>query len=270
MGTGTPVLTPGDGGHGQAAPSETPGPAVQTLPTMEVFAALDTSPRGLASADAAARRDRLGPNELPAARRRKPWRDLARQFTDLFAVMLLAACASSVWSPRPTCCRRQEFHDRDLTLYEQRERLTDIAKAAAATAEELMSTPAITVHPDVTLVQAARIMAVRHVKRLPLVDDEDVLKGIVSRGGVLKVFLRSDDDIEEEVRRTVVFYLFPALSHTINVNVHEGVVALRGQVQDNSLISVAARLVRAVEGVVDVEPHLTGKSGAPAGPEGTQ
>ncbi|MGW7406552.1 CBS domain-containing protein, partial [Streptomyces sp. NPDC054833] len=40
--------------------------------------------------------------------------------------------------------------------------------------------------------------------------------------------------------------------------------------RDTSLVPVAARLVRAVEGVVDVEPHLIGESGVPAGPEGTQ
>ncbi|MGW3498033.1 CBS domain-containing protein [Streptomyces sp. NPDC001020] len=165
---------------------------------------------------------------------------------------------------------KEEFHDRDLTLHEQPQRLSDVAKASAVTAEEVMSSPAITVHPDVTLAQAARIMAVRHVKRLPVVDDEDILKGIVSRGDLLKVFLRPDKDIEEEVRRTVVSYLFPALSHTIHVNVHEGVVTLRGTVQDTSLISVAARLIRAVEGVVGVEPHVTGETGAPAGPEGTR
>jgi osmotically-inducible protein OsmY len=50
------------------------------------------------------------------------------------------------------------------------------------------------------------------------------------------------------------------------VNVHEGVVTLRGHIHDTSLISVAVRLVRSVEGVVDVEPHLTGESAPPTGP----
>jgi CBS-domain-containing membrane protein len=166
--------------------------------------------------------------------------------------------------------QKEEFHDSAPSPYEQRRRLPDIAKAGALIAEEVMSTPAITVHPDVTLAQAARIMAVKHIKRLPVVDDEGMLKGIVSRGDLLKVFLRPDEEIEEEVRRTVVSYLFPALSYTIRVNVREGVVTLRGKVQDTSLISVAARLVRAVEGVVDVELQLTGQSSAPVGPEGTQ
>ncbi|MFJ4940789.1 MULTISPECIES: cation-translocating P-type ATPase [Streptomyces] len=71
----------------------TSSPAVQTLPTRDVFAALDTSPRGLAPAEVALRRERHGPNELPRARRRGWWRDLAGQFTDLFAVLLLVASA---------------------------------------------------------------------------------------------------------------------------------------------------------------------------------
>ncbi|NGO47670.1 CBS domain-containing protein [Streptomyces ureilyticus] len=163
---------------------------------------------------------------------------------------------------------KEEFRDSDPSLFEQRRRLSDVAKAGAVTAEELMSTPAITVHPDATLAQAARIMAVRRVKRLPVIDDIGMLQGIVSRADLLKVFLRSDEEIEEEVRRTVVSYLFPAFSHAIHVNAYEGVVTLRGHIQDTSLISVAVRLVRAVEGVVDVQPHLTDESTTPAGPRG--
>ncbi|MGW0080418.1 CBS domain-containing protein [Streptomyces sp. NPDC003393] len=165
---------------------------------------------------------------------------------------------------------KEEFREGVTSLFEQRQRLSDLAKAGAVTAGELMSTPAVTVHHDATLAQAARTMAVRRVKRLPVVDGEGMLRGIVSRADLLKVFLRSDEDIEEEVRRTVVSCLFPALSHTIHVTVHEGVVTLRGQVRDTSLVSVAARLARAVEGVVDVEPRLTGgpRSDAPAAPEG--
>lgn len=165
---------------------------------------------------------------------------------------------------------KEEFHDSDPSLLEQRRRLADVAKAGAVTAEELMSTPAITVHPGVTLAQAARIMAVRRVKRLPVVDDIGMLQGIVSRADLLKVFLRPDEEIEDEVRRTVVSCLFPAFSHAIHVNVNEGVVTLRGHIHDTSLISVAVRLVRAVEGVVDVEPQLSGESARRHGPGATR
>ncbi|MEV6191970.1 CBS domain-containing protein [Streptomyces sp. NPDC051920] len=154
---------------------------------------------------------------------------------------------------------KEEFRYEEQDLSRQRLRLDDTAKAGATRAAELMSTPAVTVHPDATVAQAARIMAVRHVKRLPVVDGIGMLQGIVSRADLLKVFLRPDAEIADEVRRTVVSYLFPSFSHAVHVNVSEGVVTLRGHIHDTSLISVAVRLVRAVEGVVDVEPQLTGE-----------
>ncbi|MGW3151383.1 CBS domain-containing protein [Streptomyces sp. NPDC001177] len=165
---------------------------------------------------------------------------------------------------------KEEFRDYGGTRHFQIRRRSALAKAQALTAEELMSTPAVTVGPDVTLAQAARIMATEHVKRLPVVDDEDRLSGIVSRGDLLKVFLRADEDIEEEVRRTVVSYLFPTVSHTIHVSVRDGVVTLSGRVHDTSLIWVAERLVRAVEGVVGVEARLRGENAAAAGTETAQ
>ncbi|MFG3064642.1 cation-translocating P-type ATPase [Streptomyces sp. NPDC048231] len=88
-----PVLTPpGDGGHGPPALGE-PGFALQTEPSGDVFSALGSSPRGLSSGEVAARQARYGPNELPSPGRRHAWRQLAAQFTDLFAVVLLVASA---------------------------------------------------------------------------------------------------------------------------------------------------------------------------------
>ncbi|OIK25527.1 hypothetical protein VT52_021695 [Streptomyces malaysiense] len=160
---------------------------------------------------------------------------------------------------------KEEFGGRELTRFERIARRTDLVRAEALTAEELMTTPAVTVRPDDTLAQAARLMAVEHVKRLPVVDGADRLRGVVSRGDLLKVFLRPDEDIEEEVRRTVVSYLFPTLAHAIHVSVRDGIVTLRGPVYDTSLIWVAERLIRAVEGVVDVEARLGGTASAPGG-----
>ncbi|MFG3292956.1 CBS domain-containing protein [Streptomyces sp. NPDC048179] len=133
------------------------------------------------------------------------------------------------------------------------------------TAAERMSTPAVTVHPDVMLARAARLMAVNRVKRLPGVDGEDRLRGVVSRGDLLEVFLRLDEDsdVEEEVRRTVVSYLFPTLAHAIHVSMRDGGGELRRPVQDISCAWVAERLVGAVEGVAGVESRLSGKEAGP-------
>ncbi|WP_328773943.1 CBS domain-containing protein [Streptomyces sp. NBC_00286] len=157
---------------------------------------------------------------------------------------------------------KEEFRDSDPDRHTQLRRLSDLAKAGAVTAGELMTSPALTVHADATLAQAARTMAHAKVKRLPVVDDVGMLQGIVSRADLLKVFLRDDEDIAEEVRREVVSYLFPAPTSAVRVAVRDGVVTLSGRIRDTSLVPVAARLVRAVEGVVNVEFNLAEHGGS--------
>lgn len=124
------------------------------------------------------------------------------------------------------------------------------SKAGAVRARELMSSPAVTVHASATLAAAARIMAQRKVKRLPVVNDVGMLEGVVSRSDLLKVFLRTDTDIEQEIRRSVLAE--PAVPAGLDVTVTEGVATIRGALSDWSLVPLLARAVRAVEGVVDV------------------
>ncbi|MFI2629158.1 CBS domain-containing protein [Streptomyces collinus] len=159
---------------------------------------------------------------------------------------------------------KEEFRDSDPDRRTQLRRLSDLAKAGAVTAGELMTSPALTVQADTTLAQAARTLARARVKRLPVVDELGMLQGIVSRADLLKVFLRDDEDIAEEVRREVVSYLFPAPASAVRVAVREGVVKLGGRMRDTSLVPVAARLIRAVEGVVDVEFDLSEHASAAA------
>ncbi len=133
-------------------------------------------------------------------------------------------------------------------------------------AEQLMTSPAITIHPDASIPRAASVMHNHHVKRLPVVDpDEKVLGmdgkliGIVSRRDLLSVFLRSDAQIAEEVRELLTEVLF-ADPESITVAVHQGVVTLAGQpgAQDHhDLIPVAMRLIWDIDGVVDVVDRLT-------------
>ncbi|MEU6064603.1 MULTISPECIES: CBS domain-containing protein [Streptomyces] len=158
---------------------------------------------------------------------------------------------------------KEEFRDSDPDRLTQLRRLDDLANAGAVTAGELMTAPALTVRADETLAQAARTMAHAKVKRLPVVDELGMLQGVVSRADLLKVFLRDDEEIAEQVRREVVSYLFPAPTSAVRVAVREGVVQLGGSVRDTSLVPVAARLIRAVEGVVDVKFDLAPPLGRP-------
>ena len=74
------------------------------------------------------------------------------------------------------------------------------SKHPRLTAEHLMTSPAITIHPDAPIPRAASIMHHHHIKRLPVVDPDGKLLGIVSRRDLLTVFLRPDAQIAAEVR----------------------------------------------------------------------
>ena len=126
------------------------------------------------------------------------------------------------------------------------------AKAGAALAADLMSTPPITVAPDASLVAAARIMDERHVKRLPVLDDLGRLLGIVTRGDLLKVHLRPDADIRRDVVGEVLQRVLGVPDGVVDVTVSDGVVTLTGQLDRWSTVHLALRLTGQVSGVVEV------------------
>ncbi len=101
-----------------------------------------------------------------------------------------------------------------------------VAKAAARTAGQLMSTPPVTVHADDTIIEAARTMAQRHVERLPVLDEEDRLVGIVTRRDLLQIFLRPDADIRDEVIDEVLVRAMWLAPSSIDVSVTEGVATV--------------------------------------------
>ncbi|MGW6143437.1 CBS domain-containing protein [Streptomyces sp. NPDC055144] len=151
---------------------------------------------------------------------------------------------------------KEELRDNPDAAYLQLRQPVDVAKADALAADDLMSSPAVTIRADATLAQASRTMAQEGVKRLPVVDEVGLLAGVVSRTDLLKVFLRGDDKIADEIRREIVSYLFPPPASTLQVEVHDGVATLTGRIHDTAMVPVAARLVRSVEGVVDVRFDL--------------
>jgi CBS-domain-containing membrane protein len=153
---------------------------------------------------------------------------------------------------------KEEYSGGDVGRYGQVQDFAEVRKADAVTAGELMTTPAIIVAPDATLAHAARVMARNRVKRLPVVGRDGTLNGIVSRSDLLKIFLRDDEAIGEEVRRDVVVRLFGTHTEAIWAEVHDGVVTLSGRVHETALIPLATRLARAVPGVVDVRCALVG------------
>ncbi|WP_262698416.1 MULTISPECIES: CBS domain-containing protein [Streptomyces] len=130
------------------------------------------------------------------------------------------------------------------------------AKAEGASAEALMSAPAVCARPEWTVVEAARVMSDRNIKRLPVVGEADELVGIISRGDLLRVFLRHDDAIRDEIERDLLRRTLRLAPSAVTVDVREGEVTLDGSVEARSLIPVIVRLCRGTDGVVSVTEHI--------------
>ncbi|MFE2912419.1 CBS domain-containing protein [Kitasatospora indigofera] len=123
---------------------------------------------------------------------------------------------------------------------------------AAATAQQLMTSPAVCVEPGSSVVAAARLMSGRHVKRLPVVDEEGRLAGLVSRGDLLKVFLRDDLAIRQDIVEEVLSQVEGVSPAAVGVEVAQGRVVLSGTIEPAYLVPVVLRLCRSVDGVVSV------------------
>ncbi|MEV7809076.1 CBS domain-containing protein [Microbispora sp. NPDC088329] len=132
-------------------------------------------------------------------------------------------------------------------------------RARGVTAAELMSAPAVTTRPYTSVVSAARLMNRHGVKRLPVVDDEGVLVGIISRHDLLKVLARADADIAREVREDIIGNCLWADLSGVEVSVSEGVVTLTGALERRSQSRVLTRMVERTNGVIGVVDRLEWK-----------
>ncbi|NEB76365.1 CBS domain-containing protein [Streptomyces sp. SID14478] len=119
-------------------------------------------------------------------------------------------------------------------------------------AGELMTSPAVCAQPQWNVVEAARAMDGHQVKRLPVVDETGKIVGIISRGDLLRVFLRRDAAIREEIVYDVLDRTLGIGQQALHVAVSEGVATLRGSIEPPALHSAVLRLCQSVDGVVAV------------------
>jgi CBS domain-containing protein len=147
-----------------------------------------------------------------------------------------------------------EFNGADVhaRLFERRRQRLAKGKATGETAESLMTAPAVTITASATLTKAAQVMEHRNVKRLPVVDDNGNLVGIVSRRDVLRRYLRTDDAIRDDVIDSVLRGIMWIDPIEVDVTVADGHVTLNGKIDRRSSAQIAVRLIRGVDGVVGV------------------
>jgi CBS domain-containing protein len=152
---------------------------------------------------------------------------------------------------------KQTEPDRPPALLRFRWRLDEEYKSKAMTAGQLMTSPAVSVQPGLPVVDAARLMQDRLVKRLPVVNYDGQLIGIVTRSDVLAVFERPDQDIWDEVAKVIIGSEFGLDPADFGVAVRSGVVTIEGVVELRRTALDLVRRVQHAEGVVGVRNRLS-------------
>ncbi|MFD8008783.1 CBS domain-containing protein [Streptomyces sp. NPDC059762] len=135
----------------------------------------------------------------------------------------------------------------------------DLLTPCAPTARGVMTAPAVTVHAEEAAPDAARLMVRRGVARLPVVDEEERLVGIVTRRDLLRVFLRPDAEIGRRIREELLADAMALPADAVDVHVLDGVVTLEGRLRRRSQTVMLLRLAERVEGVVSVVDRLSAR-----------
>jgi CBS domain-containing protein len=133
---------------------------------------------------------------------------------------------------------------------------TALAKAHALTAREAMTSPPVTVRPHQSLAEAARIMSERHINRLPVVKNDELV-GIVTRADLVRAFARPDRDVEHELRVDVLERTLWLDRDTVDVDVEHGNVKLSGRLPKRSDAVLLENLAARVPGAISVASTLT-------------
>lgn len=132
-----------------------------------------------------------------------------------------------------------------------------VARFDAVTVGEAMSTPAQTITPDRPLAEAATIMLNEGINRLPVIDGDGTLVGLVSRGDLVRAFARPDDEILQDIEEDVIRKAMWLDPKTVDVTVTNGVVTLAGEVASAADADLLPTFTRKVPGVVGVSSTLT-------------
>lgn len=141
-------------------------------------------------------------------------------------------------------------------LGESRTSRSQLDKVHATRTADAMTTPAITIEPSRPIGEAATLMTLRKVNRLPVVENGRLV-GIVTRADLVRAYVRSDEDLAETIRQDVIrrtLWLDPA---AFAVEVKDGIASISGHVERKSTAEMVAHATAVVPGIVDVEASIS-------------
>jgi CBS-domain-containing membrane protein len=128
--------------------------------------------------------------------------------------------------------------------------------AFGETVGDVMSPGVVTTGPDTEIYDAAKMMTFQDIKRLPVVDDDSRLLGIISRADIVSVFTRPDDVIEDEIREDLIRRVLFIDPDQLDVSVTNGVVTFVGEVGTRNEARLLSELASRLDGVLHVESQV--------------
>jgi CBS domain-containing protein len=144
----------------------------------------------------------------------------------------------------------------------------DYVKSHAAKVEDVMTAEVVTATPETPLHEIATLFEEHGIKRVPIVNKDHHLVGIVSRANLIQVLASARPKLEmalpdATIRRKILDGLKKqpwAHTHTLSVTVTNGIVDLWGYAESGDQRQAIRVLAEAIPGVTIVNDHLADSS----------
>ena len=140
----------------------------------------------------------------------------------------------------------------------------DYVRSHAVKVRDIMTRTVVTASPDTPLHEIAGLIEEKHVKRIPIVDADGELVGIISRSNIVQLVAGARPPIkvtltDETIRSGLTEKLkkLPwARPHQLNITVNNGVVDVWGSIESNDERQAIRVAAETQPGVSKVNDHL--------------
>jgi predicted transcriptional regulator len=144
----------------------------------------------------------------------------------------------------------------------------DYVKSHAAKVEDVMTPDVVTATPETPLHEIAALLEERQIRRVPIVNKDGSLVGIVSRANLIQVVASARPKLEmtlpdSTIRQKLLDELKKqswAHTHNLGVTVTNGIVDLWGYAESSDQRKAIRVVAEAIPGVTVVNDHLADSS----------
>lgn len=123
------------------------------------------------------------------------------------------------------------------------------------TVRDVMTTSVVSVYAETSLWEAAHLIDRHGIRRLPVVDPDNYVVGVVARSDLVRAMARGDDDIVSDVRGAVSVVGDENLTD-LEIEASVGEVTISGTADRKSTHDIALRAASRVPGVLSVIDEL--------------